>query len=110
MRRAAGGPCPAPYAAGVDETTTTTAIPAPSSTAIGPNGTAPGLQFIVPAELPQDDSSNTTTFSWPLGFAMIVLLAIFVSVLVRAQRARRRPEAGAPPGRDEPQLPDGSSG
>lgn len=61
----------------------------PPSTLIGPTGTAPGLNFIAPAERPIDDSSNTTTFSWPLGFAMLFLLAVVVVVLVRALRGAR---------------------
>jgi hypothetical protein len=63
--------------------TTSTTTPA-----IGPTGTAPGLNFIQPAEPPIDDSTNTDTFGWPLGFAAIILLVLFTSVLLRARRAR----------------------
>lgn len=59
-----------------------------SAPAIGPTGTAPGLNFIQPAEPAIDDSSNATTFSWPLGFAAVILLVLFTSVLIRARRAR----------------------
>lgn len=60
-----------------------------STPAIGPTGTAPGLNFIQPAEPAIDDSSNTDTFGWPLGFAAVILLVLFTSVLIRARRARR---------------------
>jgi len=69
---------------GPGTTTSTTA-------AIGPTATAPGLNFIQPAPSAVDDSTNLATFSWPLGFAAIILLVLFTSVLLRARRGRRPP-------------------
>ena len=77
--------------------------PSTTTPAIGPTGTAPGLSFVQPAEPAIDDSSNVTTFSWPLGFAAIVLVVIFTAVLLRSRRTR-------PPGTDADQFPDGSRG
>ena len=65
------------------QVTTSTTTPA-----IGPTGTAPGLNFVQPAEPAIDDSSNVTTFSWPLGFAAIVLVVLIAAVLIRSRRAR----------------------
>ena len=61
----------------------------PPTTLIGPTGTAPGLNFVQPAERPVDDSSNTTTFGWPMGVAMIFLLAVVVVIGLRARRMGR---------------------
>jgi hypothetical protein len=75
-------------AATIDVTVTLVGAGPTSVPAIGPTGTAPGLNFIQPAEPAIDDSSNTTTFGWPLGFAAVILLVLFTSVLIRARRAR----------------------
>jgi hypothetical protein len=60
-----------------------------SSTVVGPTGTAPGVSFVEQAEPPVDDSSNTGTFSWPMGVAMFFLLAVVVVILVRSRRGPR---------------------
>jgi hypothetical protein len=60
----------------------------PTTPAIGPTGTAPGLSFVQPAEPAIDDSTNLTTFSWPLGFAVVLLAVVITALLVRARRAR----------------------
>jgi hypothetical protein len=65
------------------QVTTSTSTPA-----IGPTGTAPGLNFVQPAEPAIDDSSNATTFSWPLGFAAILLVVLVTAVLIRSRKAR----------------------
>jgi hypothetical protein len=62
-----------------------------SSTVVGPTGTAPGVSFVEQAEPPVDDSSNTGTFSWPMGVAMLFLLAVVVVILVRSRRGPRPP-------------------
>jgi hypothetical protein len=62
-----------------------------SSTVVGPTGTAPGVSFVEQAEPPVDDSSNTGTFSWPMGVAMFFLLAVVVVILVRSRRGTRAP-------------------
>jgi hypothetical protein len=62
-----------------------------SSTVVGPTGTAPGVSFVEQAEPPVDDSSNTGTFSWPMGVDMLFLLAVVVVILVRSRRGTRAP-------------------
>jgi hypothetical protein len=62
-----------------------------SSTVVGPTGTAPGVSFVEQAEPPVDGSSNTGTFSWPMGVAMLFLLAVVVVILVRSRRGPRPP-------------------
>jgi hypothetical protein len=88
--------------------------PSSPSTAIGPTGTAPGLSFVEQPEPALDDSSGTTTFGWPMGFAMFFLLAVVVVIVVRARRGAAAPHPPATPHRagDEPrdQFPDGSRG
>jgi hypothetical protein len=66
----------------------------PPTTLIGPTGTAPGLNFVQPAERPLDDSSNTTTFGWPMGIAMVFLLAVVVVIALRARRTGRAGTSG----------------
>jgi hypothetical protein len=62
-----------------------------SSTVVGPTGTAPGVSFVEQAEPPVDDSTNTGTFSWPMGVAMFFLLAVVVVILVRSRRGSTAP-------------------
>ena len=67
------------------ETTTT----APVSTLVGPNGTAPGMNFVEQMELPRDDSSAGRATGAPLAVGALILLVVFVTILVRARRARK---------------------
>ena len=77
------------------ETTDTTISPAgaTSSTLIGPNGTAPGLNFIEQQSKPLNDSSNERAAGLPLLFAGVVLLVVFTTVFVRAWRRKQRQNA-----------------
>jgi hypothetical protein len=70
-----------------------------SSTVVGPTGTAPGVTFVQQAEPPVDDSTNTSTFSWPMGVAMLFLLAVVGVIVVRSRRGSAAPPATPP---DEP--------
>jgi len=78
----------------VETTETTPATTSPtgvtSSTLIGPNGTAPGLNFIEQQSKPLSDSSDERAAGLPLLFAAIVLLVVFTTVLVRAWRRKQR--------------------
>ena len=79
-----------PPTLGTVETTTT----APVSTLVGPNGTAPGMNFVEQMEVPRDDSSAGRATGAPLALAAILMLAIFLTVLIRARRARRATNEG----------------
>ena len=79
-----------PPTLGFVETTTT----APVSTLVGPNGTAPGMNFVEQMQVPRDDSSAGRAAGAPLALAAILMLAIFLTVLVRARRARRATDEG----------------
>jgi hypothetical protein len=68
-----------------------------SSSVVGPTGTAPGVTFVQQAEPPVDDSTNTGTFSWPMGVAMLFLLAVVVVILVRSRAGTRTPSSNADP-------------
>lgn len=70
--------------------TTTPANSAPTSTLIGPNGTAPGMNFIEQKQKPLNDSSNERTAGLPLLVAAIVLLVVFTTVLLRAWFRKQR--------------------
>jgi len=74
------------------ETTVTTTAPngATTSTLIGPNGTAPGLNFIEQQSKPLNDSSNERAAGLPLLFAGVVLLVVFTTVFLRAWRRKQR--------------------
>ncbi|MEX1218069.1 MAG: hypothetical protein WEA11_06090 [Acidimicrobiales bacterium] len=61
-----------------------------TSTLIGPNGTAPGLNFIEQQQKPLNDSSAGRAAALPLLFGAIVLLVVFTAVLVRAWRRKQR--------------------
>lgn len=61
-----------------------------TSTAIGPNGTAPGLGFIDQRVQPRADASSEWAAGLPLLGAGVVLIVVFVTVFVRAARVRRR--------------------
>lgn len=67
------------------ETTTT----APVSTLVGPNGTAPGMNFVEQMEVPRDDSSAGRAAGAPLAAGALILLAVFVTVVLRARKARK---------------------
>jgi hypothetical protein len=79
-----------PPTLGIVETTTT----GPVSTLVGPNGTAPGMNFVEQMELPRDDSSPGRATGAPLALAAILMLTIFVTILIRARRARRATSQG----------------
>lgn len=68
--------------------TATVLAQASPSTLVGPTGTAPGAHFVQPDQPPVLDSSNTGTFSWPLGFAMLFLAAVMAVVVARSLRNR----------------------
>jgi hypothetical protein len=78
----------------VETTETTVTITAPigatTSTLIGPNGTAPGMNFIEQQQKPMNDSSNERAAGLPLLFAGVVLLVVFTVVFVRAWRRKQR--------------------
>lgn len=87
----------------VDDSTTvpTTAVegaPAPltSTTLIGPNGTAPGMNFVEQQQQPVLDAQTGRAAGAPLAVAALILLVVFTSVFVRAARARRRRAETAP--------------
>jgi len=69
-----------------------------SSTVVGPTGTAPGVTFVQQAEPPVDDSTDTSTFSWPMGVAMLFLLVVVAVVVVRSRRGSAAPQATPPDG------------
>lgn len=72
-------------------TETSTTIPSvTSSTLIGPNGTAPGLNFIEQQAPPLSDSSGDRAAGLPLLFAGVVLLVVFTAVFLRAWRRKQR--------------------
>lgn len=66
----------------------TTEPPATATTLIGPEGTAPGLSFIEQRELPLDDSTAGRATGFPLALGAALMLAVFVTMLLRARRAR----------------------
>jgi hypothetical protein len=74
----------------VETTDTTTTLAASTTTLIGPNGTAPGMNFIEQQQKPLNDSSNLRQAGLPLLFAGIVLLVVFTTVFVRAWRRKQR--------------------
>lgn len=61
-----------------------------SSTLIGPNGTAPGMNFIEQQAKPLRDSSDERAAGLPLLFAGVVMLAIFTTMFVRAWRRKQQ--------------------
>jgi len=73
--------------------TSTTITGATTSTLIGPNGTAPGLNFIEQQQRPLNDSSNARAAGLPLLAAGVVLLVVFTFVLLRAWRRKQRTSA-----------------
>lgn len=86
-----GGARRAPYARTMDPSTTTTPPSSvTSSTLIGPNGTAPGMNFIEQQDKPLNDSSNERAAGLPLLFAGVVLLVVFSTVLIRAWVRKQR--------------------
>lgn len=70
--------------------TTTTLPGTTTSTLIGPNGTAPGLNFIEQQQKPLSDSSGERTAALPLLVAGIVLLVVFSVVFIRSWRRKQR--------------------
>lgn len=68
-----------------------------SSTLIGPNGTAPGLNFIEQQQKPLNDSSSERAAGLPLLFAGVVLLVVFTTVLLRAWRRKQRANPASNP-------------
>ncbi|MCD9623311.1 hypothetical protein [Rhabdothermincola salaria] len=79
-------------------------VAGPPSTLIGPTGTAPELELIVPADRAVPDSASGRTHVLPLFVAGVVLVVVVTVVLIRARRTRR-PDPGS-----AGQLPDGSEG
>lgn len=73
--------------------TTTTLPGTTTSTLIGPNGTAPGLNFIEQQQKPLSDSSNERAAGLPLLVAGVVLLVVFSVVFVRSWRRKQRRDA-----------------
>lgn len=75
------------------ETTETTISPAgaTTSTLIGPNGTAPGLNFIEQQAQPLNDSRDERQAGLPLLFAAVILLVVFTTIFLRAWRRKQRP-------------------
>jgi hypothetical protein len=69
--------------------TSVTSVVTPS-TLIGPNGTAPGMNFVEQRELPLNDSQPGRATGAPLAIAALALLVIFTVILVRAALAHRR--------------------
>ncbi|MEJ6511039.1 MAG: hypothetical protein QNL59_03815 [Actinomycetota bacterium] len=74
----------------METTDTTTTLAVTTTTLIGPNGTAPGMNFIEQQQKPLNDSSNMRAAGLPLLFAGIVLLVVFTTVFVRAWRRKQR--------------------
>lgn len=74
------------------ETTETTISPAgaTTSTLIGPNGTAPGLNFIEQQAQPLNDSRDERQAGLPLLFAAVILLVVFTTIFLRAWRRKQR--------------------
>jgi len=70
--------------------TTTTLPGTTTSTLIGPNGTAPGLNFIEQQQKPLRDSSGERAAALPLLVAGIVLLVVFSVVFIRSWRRKQR--------------------
>lgn len=70
------------------ETETTTV-----TTLVGPNGTAPGMSFVQPQQKAVDDSTIGRGAGLPLAIGALIILVVFVTVLVKARRARRQPDA-----------------
>lgn len=63
----------------------------PTTTLVGPEGTAPGMGFVQPQPRPLDDSTTGRGTGLPLAIAALVILVVFVAILVRAARHRRTP-------------------
>ncbi len=68
--------------------TDTTSPPSSPTTLVGPNGTAPGMSFVEQQAKPVDDSSLGRGTGLPLAIAAVVILAVFVTILLKARRAR----------------------
>ena len=68
--------------------TDATSTPTTPTTLVGPNGTAPGLSFVEQQAKPVDDSSIGRGAGLPLALAAVVILAVFVTILLRSRRAR----------------------
>lgn len=64
---------------------------APTTTLVGPAGTAPGMGFVQPQARPVDDSTTGWGTGLPLAIAALVILVVFVAILIRAARHRREP-------------------
>jgi hypothetical protein len=77
----------------VETAETPTTVPGTTtSTLIGPNGTAPGLNFIEQPPKVLNDSSSERAAGLPLFFAGVVLLVVFTAVFIRSWiRKQRRP-------------------
>lgn len=67
--------------------------PTTAGTLVGPNGTAPGMNFIEQQAKPLNDSSNGKAAGLPLFVAGVILLVVFVFVFVRAWRNKKRQSA-----------------
>jgi hypothetical protein len=68
--------------AGVETETTTV------TTLVGPEGTAPGLDFVEQRQRPVDDSTTGWGTGLPLAIGALIILVVFVTVLVKARRDR----------------------
>jgi len=65
---------------------TETTIP---TTLVGPNGTAPGMGFVQTQQKPVDDSTLGRGTGMPLAIGALIVLAVFVTILLKARRDRR---------------------
>jgi hypothetical protein len=63
--------------------------PSTTSTLIGPNGTAPGMNFVEQQSKPLNDSSDGRSAGLPLAIAALVLLVVFTTVFLKGRRARK---------------------
>ena len=80
------------------------ALGGPTSTLIGPTGTAPELELIVPPDRAVPDSASGRTHVLPLFVAGVVLVVVLAVVVLRARRSRR------PGDTTSRQFPEGSGG
>jgi hypothetical protein len=73
-------------------TTVTVTLPGEDGTStttlIGPSGTAPGMNFVTPADRPVDDSSAGRVHTLPLLLAALFVVVLLTVVVVRSRRAR----------------------
>jgi hypothetical protein len=61
----------------------------PTTTLVGPEGTAPGMGFVQPQDRPVDDSTTGRGTGLPLALGALIILVVFLAIVVRAARQRR---------------------